>query len=405
MLRDAIRAAPDDPELRLWLAEIYIDLEQGALAISALDQALERGLSSSRAALPRARALFKDGQFLEVLELPVSDDLGITDLLKLKLLRAEALNKRSDSSGWPDDGVTQAYIDVLELIEQHKDVAEVDDIRNGINDGRQNDEVIERAWQHFACRFHQPRTFEWQASETVADQVIRVGPHRSITSIAEAARVASDGDTVEIDAADYEGGVALWPQNRIIVKGVGGRPSITSNGKVIQRRDVWLFTGNDVTVENVEISGARSEFENGAGIRHTGAGLTLRHVFLHNNENGLLTGNGHPDTNKVLIEFSEFASNGDARGYAHNIYVGRAERFEMRFSYTHEARGGHLVKSRARRNLLSYNRLSDEQGGTSSYVIDLPEGGVSEIVGNLIEQGSETLNHGIISFAGEEVKH
>jgi hypothetical protein len=189
------------------------------------------------------------------------------------------------------------------------------------------------------------------------------------------------------------------------VRGVGNRPVITANGRSIRQRDVWLFTGNNVVVENVDISGARSRWENGAGIRHTGSGLTLRHVFLHDNENGLLTSNGHPDTAEILIEYSELSNNGDDKGFAHNIYIGRSKRFELRYSYSHTSIGGHLVKSRARETLIAYNRLSDEENGRSSYVIDIPEGGIATVVGNVIEQGPATLNHGIISFAAETNPH
>ena len=65
-LRDAMRASPNDPEVRLLLAEVYLDLEKGALAETALDQALDRGLPPALAVLPRARALFAEGRFLEL---------------------------------------------------------------------------------------------------------------------------------------------------------------------------------------------------------------------------------------------------------------------------------------------------------------------------------------------------
>jgi hypothetical protein len=116
-----------------------------------------------------------------------------------------------------------------------------------------------------------------------------------------AAELARDGDIVEIYPGTYPGDVALWPQNNLIVRGVDERPLVIADGKSVQRRDVWLFTGDDVVVENVEISGARSPWENGAGIRHIGSGLTLRHVFLHDNENGVLTSNRYPDTNEILL--------------------------------------------------------------------------------------------------------
>jgi hypothetical protein len=77
----------------------------------------------------------------------------------------------------------------------------------------------------------------------------------------------------------------------------------------------------------------------------------------------------------------------------------------MRFSYSHESKVGHLVKSRARENVISYNRLSDNEEGRSSYIIDIPEGGIAEILGNVIQQGYSTVNHGMISFGGEELSH
>ena len=57
-LREAMRADPDDPEARLLLAEVYLDLEEGDLARTAIEQAVERGLARQRASLPLGRALF-----------------------------------------------------------------------------------------------------------------------------------------------------------------------------------------------------------------------------------------------------------------------------------------------------------------------------------------------------------
>lgn len=404
-LRDAMRSSPDDPEVRLLLAEVYLDLDQGALAATALDQALERGLAPARAVLPRARALFAEGRFLDVTELALPADLKVADLVRIKFLKAEAHAARSGSSDGLDDEVTKIYIELFELLEQHRNDPDVEAVAAQVAEARAHQLEVERAWQHFTCAQVEPEKLVWQPLDRSSARVLRVGPEREFKTVAAASRAAEDGDTVEIDSGTYIGDVALWPQNRLLVRGSGERPRITANGRGIQDRDVWLFTGDDVVVENVEISGARSQYENGAGIRHIGAGLTLRHVYLHDNENGLLTGNKYPGSNEILIEYSELARNGDTRGYAHNIYVGRSKRFEIRYSYSHGSRGGHLVKSRARENVMAFNRLVDGNDGTSSYVIDIPEGGNATIIGNVIEQGAATLNHGMISFAGEETRH
>jgi hypothetical protein len=131
--------------------------------------------------------------------------------------------------------------------------------------------------------------------------------------------------------------------------------------------------------------------------------LTLRHVILRDNENGLLTGHNWSDSD-IVIEHTEFDSNGDGEGQAHNIYVGRAGSLELRFSYSHGVQMGHLVKSRARANTIAYNRLADV-AGTSSYLIDIPEGGSAIIIGNELYQGPNTPNHGMISFGAEGLRH
>jgi hypothetical protein len=152
-----------------------------------------------------------------------------------------------------------------------------------------------------------------------------------------------------------------------------------------------------MAVENIEFSGAVVPDRNGAGIRAEGRDLAICGSYFHDNEDGILGGGG-----RVLIEYSEFARNGHCdTDCAHNIYIADTDRFTLRYSYSHHARIGHLVKSRARENYILYNRIMDEADGNSSYVIDLPNGGLSYIVGNLLQQGPNTDNPTIVIY-GEE---
>jgi hypothetical protein len=59
------------------------------------------------------------------------------------------------------------------------------------------------------------------------------------------------------------------------------------------------------------------------------------------------------------------------------------------------------VKSRAAVNQILYNRLTDEQQGSSSYNIDLPEGGRALVLGNQLQQGIHAENPAMLSFAAE----
>jgi len=242
--------------------------------------------------------------------------------------------------------------------------------------------------------------FTAQTTHMKDGKVIRVGPTRELKVPSEAAKIAKDGDTIEIDAAEYRGDVALWIQNNLTIKGVNGRPHLIADGKHIQGKSIWITRGKNITIENIEFSGTRVRDKNGAGIRHEGQGLVLRSCFFHNNENGILT--GHNPLDEILIEYCEFANNGLGKsGYTHNIYIGRARRFAIRFSNIHHVKHGQQVKSRASENYIFFNRIMDEKDGKGSRAIDLPNGGKSFVVGNVLQQSVFSENRSFIGFAHE----
>jgi hypothetical protein len=105
---------------------------------------------------------------------------------------------------------------------------------------------------------------------------------------------------VEIYPGDYAGDVAVWRQNDLILRGVGGRPHLRAAGRAAERKAIWVIKGDRVTVDNLEFSGARVPSHNGAGIRAEGAGLTIRRRRLHHNKMGLLT---NPSANGFIVIF------------------------------------------------------------------------------------------------------
>lgn len=403
LLRTLLRDRPEDPELRLVIASAYLEDSRGDLAEVALDQALERGIAPERTLEPRARALLLQKRFAQVRQINAPDDAPVTVRLGLELVRIRALETQVGANH-AGDRLTKAYLELFRELERAEDSAEIERLRERATARRREIPAAERAWQHHECAIVTDRATAWEPLP-VAGRVLRVGPDRELTTPGQAAEVAGDGDLVEIDAGTYVGGVARWPQSRLTVRGIGTRPVMTADGKGIERRDVWLFTGDEVTVENVALSGARSPWGNGAGIRHVGSGLVLRHVLLEDNEMGLLTGNDRPDST-VVVEFSEFRANVSRQSsLGHNVYIGRSGRFVMRASLSHEAKRGHLVKSRARENEIAYSRIVDGPDGGSSYLIDLPEGGKGLIIGNEMQHAGATENRAMISFGSEGILH
>ena len=233
--------------------------------------------------------------------------------------------------------------------------------------------------------------------------VLRVGAKRDLKRPSAAAQIARDGDIIELDAGIYDGDAVVWRQNRLTIRGLGGRAHLRANGAHAEGKAIWVIKGNDTTIENVEFSGAKVPHRNGAGVRLEGAGLTVRDCYFHHNENGILTGANQ--ASDIIVEHSEFSHNGFGDGQSHNLYIGNVRSFTLRFSYVHHALVGHNVKSRALRNHITYNRIMDENDGRSSYSIDLPNGGLSFVIGNVIQQGPATENSGIVSYGAEGLKH
>ncbi len=228
-------------------------------------------------------------------------------------------------------------------------------------------------------------------------EIREVGPGKTYRTPCDAIRSARAGDVIEIDAGgSYDGDVCAWTTDRLTLRGRGGRARINAAGGNSEGKGIWVIRGDDTVVENIEFTGARARDKNGAGIRLEGDNLTVRNCHFHHNEEGILSGAG----GVVLIEHSEFGYNGHPNGQSHNLYIGAASKLIFRFNYSHNSTGGHLLKSRAAENHILYNRLSSENGD-GSFEVDLPRGGRSFLIGNLLQQGAANVNGHIVAFRTE----
>lgn len=228
---------------------------------------------------------------------------------------------------------------------------------------------------------------------------LEVGPGKAYAMPNQAAAVAQDGDTVEIAAGEYAGETATWKANGLVLRGAARFASLTAPAAIPNGKAIWVIQGKNTTVENIEFFGAAVPDLNGAGIRQEGDGLLVRGCFFHGNQDGILGGGGA--ASEVVIEYSEFADNGAGDGYSHNLYIANIGSFTLRFCDTHHAKVGHDVKSRAQRNLILYNRIFDGADGTASMEIDLPNGGTSFVIGNVIQQGPASQNSALLNYGAE----
>lgn len=228
---------------------------------------------------------------------------------------------------------------------------------------------------------------------------LQVGPTRALSTPCAAAAVISDGDIVQIDAGTYVGDVCIWTASGLTLEGVDGYAHLEADGESAGGKAIWVIQGDDVTVRWIEFSGATVPDQNGAGIRQEGTGLTVDRCWFHDNENGILAGDD--EDSDIVVQNSIFERNGYGDGYSHNLYINHVRSLSFVGNLSTGAYRGHQLKSRAYTNLIAYNRLADGDEGEGSYEIDLPNGGIALIVGNLIQQGPLAQNSAMISFAEE----
>jgi MYXO-CTERM domain-containing protein len=241
-----------------------------------------------------------------------------------------------------------------------------------------------------------------------AAATLTVGAGKMYATPCAAIAAASPGDSIDVDPGSYDGDTCAWSTDNLTVRGVGGMAKIDLTGVTPnQEKGIFTITAPNATLENFELSGASisAEGNNGAGIRHQGQNLTVRGCYIHDNQDGILgapfnAGNAADGTGTVVIENTEFDHNGAGDGYSHNMYLNHYASFTLSGSWSHNAVVGHLVKTRADVNYILYNRITDEDG-TASYEIDVPNGGKTYIIGNVIQQGTMTQNPAIITYEEE----
>ncbi|HPD33542.1 MAG TPA: T9SS type A sorting domain-containing protein [Candidatus Kapabacteria bacterium] len=226
-----------------------------------------------------------------------------------------------------------------------------------------------------------------------------ISPDSSFKKPSDVVNIVEDGDTIAIQSGEYFEDVASWRKNNLTFIGINGYAHLNANGKSAERKAIWVIKGNNCRVENIEFSNCHVPDNNGAGIRLEGANLTISHCYFHDNQEGILTGS---NPNSVLIvEYSEFSNNSADDGLSHNLYIGHLKEFHLQYCYVHNARVGHNVKSRSGESYILYNRIMDEDTGTSSYLIDLPNGGLACVMGNILMKGTASENPSAISYGYE----
>lgn len=236
------------------------------------------------------------------------------------------------------------------------------------------------------------------AASGAAARTLEVGPQHELKRPSAAAAVARDGDIIEIEPGEYVD-CAVWTADRLVIAGRGAGAVVTR--KTCEGKGLFVIRGNDVTVRNLTFVGARVPDGNGAGIRAQGRNLTVENSRFIDNEDGILTSHNRASTLRIIG--STFLRNGVcAKACAHGVYAGAIRLLQIERSQFSDTRIGHHIKSRALTTRLIDNRITDGASGSSSYLVDVPNGGAVLMEGNVLEKGPQTSNAGAAVVIGAE---
>ena len=287
-----------------------------------------------------------------------------------------------------------------------------------------------------------------------------VGPTRTYKLPSAVAGLVQNGDVVCIDSGAYVRDVAVWTTNNLTLRGVGGMARLDAGGTAALSKGIWVLQGNNTRIENVEFfcatsrgtcvggssngkfcidssmcpgggtcTGASPECsggpigdQNDAGIRIDGTArdVTIQNCSFHDNDNGILGGNSIcSNVNRVCtqnqpcptpgicqkagtltITNSKFFRNGTGDGQSHNAYLS-AGTLIFQGNYSHQARIGHELKTRADTNYILYNRLMSEAAGTGSVLAEIPNGGLTYVIGNVMEKGPVADANEFVKYGAE----
>lgn len=240
------------------------------------------------------------------------------------------------------------------------------------------------------------------ASDVAAGTRWLAGPPGSALTLQEALTKAQDGDTIELLSGDYPGGW-LIEGRRLTLRGMAGDKPIVfrGDGKAGAAKALLTVRGGEVRLENLEFRGARSQEGSGAGLRFEGGRLTIENCSFFDNEYGLFAIND--EKAELQIQRSVFGMAPRVVGGLHHLLnVGRIARLTVTASRFQQGFEGHLIKTRARENLLSYNFIHDGLRGGASLEIDIANGGLATLIGNVIGQGADTQNQVLVAYGTED---
>lgn len=223
---------------------------------------------------------------------------------------------------------------------------------------------------------------------------------RGYDRLQDAVDAIGDGaGTIRIAPGRYRG-CAVQEAGRIAFVAEPG--TALFDGGACEDKATLVLRGRSASVEGLVFVHVRVADGNGAGIRLEQGDLKVSLTRFADGQCGILSADD--PSGSILIDRSTFSGLGkhpDGDG-AHSLYIGHYGRLTVTRTRFERGTGGHYLKSRAARIEVTDSSFDDSAGRTTNYLIDLPNGAVGRIAGNVFLNGLGKENHAtMIAVAAE----
>lgn len=242
-------------------------------------------------------------------------------------------------------------------------------------------------------------------------KVVRVGPSQTIKTITAALKTASAGDTLQLDAAEFDEGFVV----RLPIHFKGTPATASTQGTVISGTGLavsaypmqgrgGVVPTTDCIFDDIRFTGwgllsQRSDLT--SAIRPSGQQwLTCNRCHFTGNQCGIGTDGGGEPNNVITLNDCRSDNNGLDDGFSHNYYFGNSTvRVISNNSDSTTPRGGHAFKSRS----WSFAITGGTFDASDATPIDIPDGTAIPflISGATITKNAADTNHGVLGYATE----
>jgi hypothetical protein len=239
----------------------------------------------------------------------------------------------------------------------------------------------------------------WLSFTACSEQVFVDG--EEFQSLQEAKLAIKDGSKIYLKAGIYTQGLYVKASDISII----GEENVIFDNAAVNGKAALVLTGNNVLVESIECRNIYVKDLNGACIRFEGKNLTVRDVYAHDSQSGIMTSRNYDSF--LHIEFSKFENLGGkatGRGYAHAIYANVGE-FVFRDSQVLSVgKQGSGLKSRSRKTVV-INSILASLDAKDSRLIDVASYGELIIKNSILQQGVNSSNSQLIAYGLENKKN